>query len=146
MSYPFYGQTAMPQLYPSNSITQSPIGTEVIRVNGISGAYQCALPPGTKSILVTDVEKPLAYLITTDGVNRNVQAFDISLHQEPVQNNVTNNQHPGDSALEQTLKSINDKLSNLEAKVNELESNNTGTQPANSKYNKSGNGSNAAGH
>lgn len=135
-------QIATPQLY-QNSFTNSQVGQEVIRVNGIAGAYQCALPPGTRSILVTDTEKPLAYLITTDGVNRNVQTFDIALHQEPVQPTQTFN-----NSFEQVLDSINNKLETLEGEVNELKSNTTGSGQPEYKYNKSkSNGnSNAASH
>lgn len=136
-------QITTSQLY-QNPFTNPQVGQEVIRVNGIAGAYQCALPPGTRSILVTDTEKPLAYLITTDGVNRNVQTFDIALHQESGQQPT----QTSNNSLEQALESINNKLETLEGEVNELKSNTTSSGQPEYKYNKSkSNGnSNAASH
>lgn len=138
-------QIATPQLYQNSFTNSLQNGQEVIRVNGVSGAYQCPLPPGTKSILVTDTEQPLAYLITTDGVNRNVTTFDIALHQEPIQQQSSSN-----NSLEDTLQQVLNKLDNLEGEVNELKSNSgsSGSEQSYKQYNKSkSNGSsNASSH
>lgn len=140
MSYPFYdNQNIIPQqIYQSsaNSNNTPNLGTEVIRVNGISGAYQCNLPLGTRSILVTDAEQPLAYLITTDGVNRQVQAFDIALHVDK-QPEVVDVEET--SATNDVLKEIIDKLNSMEDKISELESNTTSfkSTDAKPKFNKS---------
>lgn len=136
--------TASPQL---TQPFQNDLGKEVIYVNGLTGAYQCTLPPGTKSIMVVDADQPLMYLITTtDGVNRVIRTYDISEHQDSQPAQDSNN------SLQESLQAINSKLSEMEDKINELESRNgsssTEQKPNNSKYNngKSGNGSNAGSH
>lgn len=144
VSYPFYNNqgVSMPQMYPSNSINQQSIqqpiinnnlGAEIIRVHGISGAYQCNLPLGTKSILVVDDEKPLAYLITSDGINRDVQSFDIALHVDN-QPSVVDVEEKVPSTND-ILKEIKDKLNSMEGEINELKSNTTGSKSeSKSKY------------
>lgn len=141
---PLYS-TASPQL---TQPFQNDLGKEVIYVNGLTGAYQCTLPPGTKSIMVIDADQPLMYLITTtDGVNRAIRTYDISEHHD-------NQPTPADgsaNSLEESLQAISTKLSEMEGKIDELESRNGGSsaeQKPNPKYSngKSGNGSNAGGH
>lgn len=144
--------TTTPQLYPSSSVsTQQQQQTvqndgELIRVNGISGAYQCQLPANTKSIIVPDAEQSVVYLIKVNGLNREVFAYDITPHHEPepaAAPIATSN------TLEQTLQNLTTEISSMKEEINELKSNagRTGSSDAaKPKYNKPGNGSNAASH
>ena len=144
--------TTTPQLYPSSSVSpqqqQQTVQNdgELIRVNGISGAYQCQLPANTKSIIVPDAEQSVVYLIKVNGLNREVFAYDITPHHEPepaVAPITTSN------TLEQTLQNLTTEISSMKEEINELKSNagRTGSSDtAKPKYNKPGNGSNAASH
>ncbi len=119
-------------LYQPTQAQQAPMPImnkqEVIRVDGMEGAYRCDLPMNTGSIIVVDMYKPLAYLITTNGINRNVVAFDIQQHVE--NNNVSCLQQQSasqataeDDKLAATLGAINDRLTQMEVTINELKSN-----------------------
>ena len=142
--------TTTPQLYPSSSVStqQQTVQNdgELIRVNGISGAYQCQLPANTKSIIVPDAEQSVVYLIKVNGLNREVFAYDITPHHEPEPETApiaTSN------TLEQTLQNLTTEISSMKEEINELKSNagRTGSSDAaKPKYNKPGNGSNAASH
>lgn len=144
--------TTTPQLYPSSSVSaqqqQQTVQNdgELIRVNGISGAYQCQLPANTKSIIVPDAEQSVVYLIKVNGLNREVFAYDITPHHEPepaAAHIATSN------TLEQTLQNLTTEISSMKEEINELKSNagRTGSSDAaKPKYNKPGNGSNAASH
>ena len=148
--------TTTPQLYPSSSISsqqqQQTVQNdgELIRVNGISGAYQCQLPANTKSIIVPDAEQSVVYLIKVNGLNREVFAYDISPHHEPEPAPVTtNNNTVSPNTLEQMLQNLTTEISSMKEEINELKSNTgrTGSSDAaKPKYNKPGNGSNAASH
>ena len=98
---------------------------EVIRVAGLEGAYKCVLPANTGSIIVVDAYKPLAYLITTNGINRNVSVFDIKAHVEP-QNCISQSSNDSSNSIQNdisaTLATIMEKLNNMEVTVNELKS------------------------
>lgn len=152
----YYQPVATPQLYPSSSISsqqqQQTVQNdgELIRVNGISGAYQCQLPANTKSIIVPDAEQSIVYLIKVNGLNREVFAYDISPHHEPEPAPVTTNNTVSPNTLEQTLQNLTTEISSMKEEINELKSNTgrTGSSDAaKPKYNnKSGNGSNAASH
>lgn len=148
----YYQPVTTPQLYPSSSVSsqqqQQTVQNdgELIRVNGISGAYQCQLPANTKSIIVPDAEQSVVYLIKVNGLNREVFAYDITPHHEPEPAAVpiaTSN------ILEQTLQNLTTEISSMKEEINELKSNagRTGSSDAaKPKYNKPGNGSNAASH
>lgn len=149
----YYQPVTTPQLYPSSSVSsqqqqQQAVQNdgELIRVNGISGAYQCQLPANTKSIIVPDAEQSVVYLIKVNGLNREVFAYDITPHHEPepaAAPIATSN------TLEQTLQNLTTEISSMKEEINELKSNagRTGSSDAaKPKYNKPGNGSNAASH
>lgn len=148
----YYQPVTTPQLYPSSSVSsqqqQQTVQNdgELIRVNGISGAYQCQLPANTKSIIVPDAEQPVVYLIKVNGLNREVFAYDITPHHEP---EPTAAPMATSSTLEQILQNLTTEISSMKEEINELKSNTgrTGSSDAaKSKYNKPGNGSNAASH
>lgn len=148
----YYQPVTTPQLYPSSSVSsqqqQQTVQNdgELIRVNGISGAYQCQLPANTKSIIVPDAEQSVVYLIKVNGLNREVFAYDITPHHEPepaAAPVATSN------TLEQILQNLTTEISSMKEEINELKSNagRTGSSDtAKPKYNKPGNGSNAASH
>lgn len=119
-------------------------------VDGIEDAYRVQLPPGIISTIAYDIKKPQMYLIQiTDGLNREVIAYDYVRHVEPqksqsqmqtAQQDISHNQ----VSLNETLESINTRLAELEDKFNgSVKPDSTGNKP---KYNKSGNGSNAGSH
>lgn len=148
----YYQPVTTPQLYPSSSVSsqqqQQTVQNdgELIRVNGISGAYQCQLPANTKSIIVPDAEQSVVYLIKVNGLNREVFAYDITPHHEsePAAAPITTS-----NTLEQTLQNLTTEISSMKEEINELKSNagRTGSSDAaKPKYNKPGNGSNAASH
>ena len=148
----YYQPVTTPQLYPSSSVSsqqqQQTVQNdgELIRVNGISGAYQCQLPANTKSIIVPDAEQSVVYLIKVNGLNREVFAYDITPHHEPkpAAAPITTS-----NTLEQTLQNLTTEISSMKEEINELKSNagRTGSSDtAKPKYNKPGNGSNATSH
>lgn len=148
----YYQPVTTPQLYPSSSVSsqqqQQTVQNdgELIRVNGISGAYQCQLPANTKSIIVPDAEQSVVYLIKVNGLNREVFAYDITPHHEPEPASAP---MATSNTLEQTLQNLTTEISSMKEEINELKSNagRTGSSDAaKPKYNKPGNGSNAASH
>lgn len=135
MSLPIPGQTigTMPLYSPTGYNAQPAVGYQgnvqpkqnVIRVDGVEGAYRCALPDNVESIIVIDQYKPLAYMITMNGINRNVLALDIQIHQDANSNVAAASQPDSNNVdLAAMLTAINDKLNSMEVTVNELKSTN----------------------
>ena len=133
------------QIYPTNSMlnlqTNNTLVNEqrIIKVDGIDGAYKCALPYNTREILITDLYKPIVYLVTTDGINRMVNAFNITpVETQQIQNinqvaDVKQNQNNDQFA--EALTAINTRLTEMENKINGLESNNANVKSNNASTN-----------
>lgn len=154
MSYPLYNQPVMSQLYPNLNYQpsvqnngQQPLTNgngELIRVHGLTGAYQCSLPPGTRQIIIGDDTEDIVYLIETDGINRNITPFKIEKIETTAQNAGTETKDT--TALTEALTAINEKLSTMEGEINELKSDFASSKLASKFNSKSGNGSNAGSH
>lgn len=97
--------------YPMNNYQQRLAtfeATSVIRVNGLNGANSYNLAPNS-SILLLDETAPIVYLKTTDGAGYGtVTAYDIIAHKDPEKVNV-----------EDRIIALENKISSLEAKINE---------------------------
>lgn len=133
------------QIYPTNSMlnlqTNNTLVNEqrIIKVDGIDGAYKCALPYNTREILITDLYKPIVYLVTTDGINRMVNAFNITpveTQQNQNINQVTDvKQDQNNDQFAEALTAINTRLTEMENKINGLESNNANVKSNNASTN-----------
>ena len=133
------------QIYPTNSMlnlqTNNTLVNEqrIIKVDGIDGAYKCALPYNTREILITDLYKPIVYLVTTDGINRMVNAFNITpveTQQNQNINQVTDvKQDQNNDQVAEALTAINTRLTEMENKINGLESNNANVKSNNASTN-----------
>lgn len=133
------------QIYPTNSTlnlqTNNTLVNEqrIIKVDGIDGAYKCALPYNTREILITDLYKPIVYLVTTDGINRMVNAFNITpveTQQNQNINQVTDvKQDQNNDQFAEALTAINTRLTEMENKINGLESNNANVKSNNASTN-----------
>lgn len=132
------------QIYPTNSIlnpqTNNTLVNEqrIIKVDGVDGAYKCALPYNTREILITDLYKPIVYLVTTDGINRMVTAFNITPVETQQNQNVQTvdaKQNQNNDQLAEALTAINTRLTEMENKINGLESNNANVKSNNANSN-----------
>lgn len=132
------------QIYPTNSMlnpqTNNTLVNEqrIIKVDGVDGAYKCALPYNTREILITDLYKPIVYLVTTDGINRMVTAFNITPVKTQQNQNVQTvdaKQNQNNDQLAEALTAINTRLTEMENKINGLESNNANVKSNNANSN-----------
>jgi len=133
------------QIYPTNSMlnlqTNNTLVNEqrIIKVDGIDGAYKCALPYNTREILITDLYKPIVYLVTTDGINRMVNAFNITPVETQQNQNINQvadvKQDQNNDQVAEALTAINTRLTEMENKINELESNNANVKSNNASTN-----------
>lgn len=132
------------QIYPTNSMlnpqTNNTLVNEqrIIKVDGVDGAYKCALPYNTREILITDLYKPIVYLVTTDGINRMVTAFNITPVETQQNQNVQTvdaKQNQNNDQLAEALTAINTRLTEMENKINGLESNNANVKSNNASSN-----------
>lgn len=132
------------QIYPTNSMlnpqTNNTLVNEqrIIKVDGVDGAYKCALPYNTREILITDLYKPIVYLVTTDGINRMVTAFNITPVETQQNQNVQTvdaKQNQNNDQLAEALTAINTRLTEMENKINGLESNNANVKSNNANSN-----------
>lgn len=131
-----------PQQYQNNNVWDM---KRPLQVDGLDDAYRVQLPQGLEATFAYDTKRPIIYLIQiNNGLNRTVTAFDYTQHVEQQSQPAQEDQ----VSLTETLNSINTRLAELEDKFNGTQSDSTGSQPksGNSKYNKSGNGSNAGSH
>lgn len=112
------------QIYPTNSMlnlqTNNTLVNEqrIIKVDGIDGAYKCALPYNTREILITDLYKPIVYLVTTDGINRMVNAFNITPVETQQNQNINQvadvKQDQNNDQVAEALTAINTRLTEME--------------------------------
>ena len=133
------------QIYPTNSMlnlqTNNTLVNEqrIIKVDGIDGAYKCALPYNTREILITDLYKPTVYLVTTDGINRMVNAFNITPVETQQNQNINQvadvKQDQNNDQVAEALTAINTRLTEMENKINGLESNNANVKSNNASTN-----------
>jgi len=133
------------QIYPTNSMlnlqTNNTLVNEqrIIKVDGIDGAYKCALPYNTREILITDLYKPIVYLVTTDGINRMVNAFNITPVETQQNQNINQvadvKQDQNNDQVAEALTAINTRLTEMENKINGLESNNANVKSNNASTN-----------
>ena len=133
------------QIYPTNSMlnlqTNNTLVNEqrIIKVDGIDGAYKCALPYNTREILITDLYKPIVYLVTTDGINRMVNAFNITPVETQQNQNINQvadvKQNQNNDQFAEALTAINTRLTEMENKINGLESNNANVKSNNASTN-----------
>lgn len=133
------------QIYPTNSMlnlqTNNTLVNEqrIIKVDGIDGAYKCALPYNTREILITDLYKPIVYLVTTDGINRMVNAFNITPVETQQNQNINQvadvKQDQNNDQFAEALTAINTRLTEMENKINGLESNNANVKSNNASTN-----------
>lgn len=132
------------QIYPTNSMlnlqTNNTLANEqrIIKVDGIDGAYKCALPYNTREILITDLYKPIVYLVTTDGINRMVKAFNITPVEIQQNQNIQATdvkQDQNNDQVAEALTAINTRLKEMENKINEFESNNANVKSSNASTN-----------
>lgn len=132
------------QIYSTNSMlnpqTNNTLVNEqrIIKVDGVDGAYKCALPYNTREILITDLYKPIVYLVTTDGINRIVTAFNITSVETQQNQNVQTvdaKQNQNNDQLAEALTAINTRLTEMENKINGLESNNANVKSNNANSN-----------
>lgn len=99
--------------YPNQSLSQPYLDRlnqmqtqKVTEVNGMNGANAYAIPPNS-SVILLDSNLPIVYIKTSDGAGyATTTAYDIKPHEE---RNIN-------------LESIEERLSKLEAKMNEQSS------------------------
>lgn len=121
-------QQQMPnQSYQNNNTFQNE-DIEILKVDGIDGAYQCTLPAHVKSTIALDLHKPLAYVITVSGINRQVTPYNISEYKDPKEEMKSR-----ESDILEAINKINNRLDVVEGKLNESSNKGSKQQQSNGK-------------
>lgn len=127
---------------------------EVPRPDGLDGAYRLPLPSNIGSIIAVDEKRPIAYLISVNGINRNVDMYDMTPHveerAEPVEVVGAPSQDDRIDEVLNAISALTDKVNDMEERLNEQSTKNDfGRAKSNKQWsnNESGksntNGSNA---